>query len=61
MKVNEGNLDKIIRVVLGLIIIGIGIYNQSWWGAVGLLPLLTGLMGYCALYSVLGINTCPRK
>jgi hypothetical protein len=61
MKVNEGNLDRIIRVVLGLIIIGIGIYNQSWWGAVGLLPLLTGLMGYCALYSVLGINTCPRK
>lgn len=61
MKVNEGNLDRIIRVVLGLIIIGIGIYNQSWWGAVGLLPLLTGLMGYCALYSVLGIDTCPRK
>ena len=61
MKVNEGNLDRIIRVVLGLIIIGIGIYNQSWWGAVGLLPLLTGLMGYCALYSVLGFNTCPRK
>ena len=61
MKVNEGNLDRIISVVLGLIIIGIGIYNQSWWGAVGLLPLLTGLMGYCALYSVLGINTCPRK
>ena len=61
MKVNEGNLDRIIRVVLGLIIIGIGIYNQSCWGAVGLLPLLTGLMGYCALYSVLGINTCPRK
>lgn len=61
MKVNEGNLDRIIRVVLGLIIIGIGIYNQSWWGAVGLLPLLTGLMGYCALYSVLGINTCPRR
>ncbi len=61
MKVNEGKLDRTVRIVLGLVIIGLGFYYQSWWGAVGLLPLLTGLSGFCALYTLLGINTCPRK
>ena len=61
MKVNEGKLDGTVRIVLGLVIIGLGFYYQSWWGAVGLLPLLTGLSGFCALYTLLGINTCPRK
>ena len=61
MKVNEGKLDRTGRIVLGLVIIGLGFYYQSWWGAVGLLPLLTGLSGFCALYTLLGINTCPRK
>ncbi len=60
MKANIGNANRIIRILLGLIIIGIGIYAGSWWGAVGLLPLMTGLMRYCALYSILGINTCPK-
>ena len=61
MKVNEGKLDRTVRIVLGLVIIGLGFYYQSWWGAVGLLHLLTGLSGFCALYTLLGINTCPRK
>ena len=61
MKVYEGKLDRTVRIVLGLVIIGLGFYYQSWWGAVGLLPLLTGLSGFCALYTLLGINTCPRK
>ena len=61
MKVNEGKLDRTVRIVLGLVIIGLGFYYQSWWGALGLLPLLTGLSGFCALYTLLGINTCPRK
>lgn len=61
MKLNEGKLDRTVRIVLGLVIIGLGFYYQSWWGAVGLLPLLTGLSGFCALYTLLGINTCPRK
>ena len=61
MRTNEGHVDRIIRVIVGLVIIGLGVYNQSWWGAVGLLPLLTGLSGFCALYTLLGINTCPRK
>lgn len=61
MKTNEGNLDRIVRIVVGLVIIGLGFYYQSWWGAVGLVPLLTGLTGFCALYSLLGINTCRIK
>ena len=61
MRTNEGHVDRNIRVIIGLVIIGLGVYNQSWWGAVGLLQLLTGLSGFCALYTLLGINTCPRK
>ena len=36
MRTNEGHVDRIIRVIIGLVIIGLGVYNQSWWGAVGL-------------------------
>ncbi len=57
-KKNVGTVDRIIRIVLGIAIIGAGIFYGSWWGAVGALPLLTGLFGTCGLYTLLGINTC---
>ncbi|HID44233.1 MAG TPA: DUF2892 domain-containing protein [Chromatiaceae bacterium] len=57
MKANVGGIDKILRIVVGLAIIGWGIYAKNWWGAVGAIPLLTGLMGWCALYPLLGIST----
>jgi hypothetical protein len=50
-----------IRSVLGIAILGAGYYYQSWWGLIGLVPLGTGLMGYCALYTVLGINSCATS
>jgi len=58
---NEGNIDRILRVVVGLAIIGWGVYAQNWWGAIGAVPLLTGLIGWCPAYTLLGINTCPMK
>ncbi len=58
---NEGGIDRAIRILVGLGIIGWGYMNQNWWGAVGAVPLLTGLMGWCPAYSLLGINTCPMK
>jgi hypothetical protein len=61
MKKNEGELDRIIRVVIGLIIIALGILNESWWGLVGLLPLFTGIAGRCLLYVPFGISTCKSK
>lgn len=58
MKVNEGKIDRILRVVAGLVIIGLGVMYQSWWGAIGLVPLFTGAVGFCPVYTLLGINTC---
>lgn len=60
MKINVGRTDKTVRVVLGVIIIGLGIYFKSWWGLVGLVPLLTGVMNFCPIYRLLGISTCQK-
>ncbi|MFO8235644.1 MAG: DUF2892 domain-containing protein [Bacteroidales bacterium] len=59
MKKNVGKTDTIIRILLAVIIGAIGVYYQSWWGLLGLIPLLTGIFKVCLLYSVFGINTCP--
>jgi hypothetical protein len=61
MKHNVGSLDRAIRIIAGLGIIGAGIALGSWWGAIGVLPLLTGLVGYCPPYSLLGISTCRTR
>jgi len=57
MKHNVGKTDKTIRYILGVAIIGAGVYFQSWWGAVGLVPLLTATMSFCPLYGLLGLST----
>lgn len=61
MKANMGTADRTIRIVVGLAIGVLGIVFHSWWGLVGLLPIATGMISYCGLYSVLGINTCGAK
>ena len=60
MKKNIGTLDKGIRIVLGIAIIAFGIYTQSWWGLVGLVPLLTAFMGWCPAYNLIGVSTDRR-
>ena len=57
MKKNMGSADKTVRIILGVIIIVLGLYFQSWWGLVGLIPLLTSLTGTCLLYLPFGIST----
>ncbi len=57
MKQNIGKTDRIIRVVIGLIVIAVGAYFKSWWGAIGLLPIITAALGWCGLYAVFGIST----
>lgn len=50
MKKNLGKVDRGTRIVVGLVIGAAGIYFKSWWGLIGLLPILTGLVGTCYLY-----------
>jgi len=62
MTVNEGKLDRAVRIVLGVALIAmVFIGPQTPWGWIGAVPLLTGLVGYCPLYSIFGINTCAMK
>jgi len=59
MKANVGTVDRVIRIVAGLILLSLAFIlegNARWWGLVGLLPLATGLIGWCALYVPFGID-----
>ena len=57
---NEGTIDRTIRVVAGLALLSLVVIGpQTLWGLVGLVPLLTGLLGFCPLYKLVGLNTCP--
>lgn len=59
---NEGTIDRVLRIIVGIGILSLTILGpRSLWGLVGLVPLLTGIVGYCPLYSLLGISTCPLK
>ena len=60
MRKNEGTLDRALRVIAGLALIGLAVTNVIGpWGYIGIVPLLTGAVGMCPLYSMLGIRTCP--
>lgn len=62
MKNNVGGLDKILRIVAGLGLIGATAAGLlPVWGYIGIVPLATGLMGWCPAYSLLGIKTCPMQ
>lgn len=64
-KSNVGGIDRILRIVVGLALI-LGFFLNPdgayrWLYLIGIVPLATGLMGSCPLYSILGFNTCPMK
>ena len=62
MPINEGALDRIIRVIAGLAIISlVFIGPKTPWAWFGLVPLLTGLVGFCPAYALFGIRTCPAR
>ena len=61
MKTNVGSADRKFRLVAGLFIIFIGIYFKSWWGAIGVIPIITGVIGWCPAYLPFGISTCKTK
>jgi hypothetical protein len=60
MKRNEGNLDRILRFGAGGVLVALAATETLGpWAYLGVVPLLTGALGMCPLYSLLGINTCP--
>lgn len=62
LKANVGGLDRILRIAVGLGLIALVFVGpQTPWGWVGVVPLLTGLIGACPLYTLLGIRTCQRR
>jgi O-antigen ligase len=62
MTQNIGNIERIIRIVGGLVLIALAATGSvGVWGWLGLVPLATGLVGWCPPYSLLGINTCKNK
>lgn len=59
---NVGGIDRVIRVVVGLALIGATLAGSiGVWGWIGVIPLLTGLFGVCPAYKLIGLNTCPLK
>jgi hypothetical protein len=62
MNKNIGSIERIIRILAGLVLIALAATSiVGWWGWLGLVPLATGLMGWCPPYSLLGINTCKNR
>jgi hypothetical protein len=61
-KNNVGNIDRVLRIVLGLALIGLTLAGTiGAWGWIGVVPLLTAALGTCPLYTVLGFSTCPNR
>lgn len=62
MKLNVGGMDRIARIVAGLVLIALAATGTvGAWGWIGVVPLLTGAVGFCPLYPLIGMNTCPMK
>lgn len=57
---NEGTIDRVLRVLLGIALLSLVFFGpKTLWGLIGVIPILTGLAGFCPLYALLGIRTCP--
>ncbi|MEJ2347096.1 MAG: DUF2892 domain-containing protein [Gammaproteobacteria bacterium] len=62
MNKNEGGLDRALRVIVGAVLIGLTVYGTiGVWGWIGVVPLATGLMGWCPAYTLLGVKTCKAS
>jgi hypothetical protein len=61
-KCNIGGVDRFLRISIGLVAIGAGLYFHNWWGALGVIPLMTGFFRYCPAYGLVGMSTsCKNK
>ena len=56
---NEGMLDRVIRVILGTVLLSLTIVGpMTAWGLIGIVPIVTGLFGFCPIYKIIGLSTC---
>jgi hypothetical protein len=59
---NVGGIDRILRTVVGLVLLGLSYAGTiGWWGLIGIVPVGTALIGFCPLYTLLGLNTCSAS
>lgn len=61
MNPNVGGIDRILRLIAGLAILGAGLYFKSWLGLIGLVPLLTAVFRFCPAYLPFGLSSCKVK
>ncbi len=62
MTSNVGGIDRILRIVLGLVLVGLAATGTvGWWGWLGVVPLATGAIGWCPPYAIFGFSTCAMK
>ena len=61
MKANVGSIDRVLRIVIGLALIGVAVAGVSVWGWIGVVPLATGIFKFCPAYTLFGLNTCPMQ
>lgn len=61
MEKNEGKFDRITRVILGLALIVVAFVTDIYWLLIGVVPLVTGAVGFCPAYKLLGVSTCSTK
>jgi hypothetical protein len=61
MNCNVGGIDRGLRIVVGIAAIAAGVAFSSWWGVLGAVPLLTGLIGWCPVYLPFGASSCARS
>jgi Protein of unknown function (DUF2892) len=64
MIINEGKTDRTLRIIVGIVLLGLTLVlegNLRWLGLIGLVPLATGILGNCPVYTLLGMNTCPAQ
>jgi hypothetical protein len=62
MKCNVGGIDRVLRIAMGLVLVGLAASNViGVWGWIGIIPLATGLFRFCPLYPMMGINSCDKS
>ncbi len=61
MEYNVGTIDRLIRIILGLVIAILGVLFSSWWGLIAIVPIATGLFKFCPLYVVAKISTIKKE
>jgi hypothetical protein len=59
-KKNVGNIDSMVRVIIGSAILVLGVIAENWWGLIGLIPLISGAISWCPVYRVFGVSTCRK-